>query len=222
MKLEGDYIFEAPLEEVWKALMDPAVLAAVMPGCDKLELVDGHYVGELNIKVGPIQGKFAGKVDLKDVVEPKSYSLTIDGHGAPGFVKATARVVLREEGSGTKLVYDADAQVGGKIASIGQRLLDASAKAIAKQSLEGLHENIKVRHRAHAQKPDQPPASPEAAAEPRAAEAPEAPPPVVKTSQAKLAASVAKEVSKSLLPAPVVIGAIVVIALLLAWLLLRR
>ena len=69
MKLVGDYKFEAPAAEVWKALLDPVVLAAVMPGCEKLELVDDAYVGELNIKVGPVQGKFQGKVVLADVVE---------------------------------------------------------------------------------------------------------------------------------------------------------
>ena len=75
MKLAGDYTFDAPGEEVWKALLDPVVLAATMPGCEKLELIDGQYVGELNIKVGPVQGRFTSKIDLVDVVEPKSYTI---------------------------------------------------------------------------------------------------------------------------------------------------
>ncbi|MCU0681536.1 MAG: SRPBCC domain-containing protein [Polyangiaceae bacterium] len=145
MKLEGDYLFEAPVTEVWDALMDPVVLAAVMPGCDKLELIDGQYVGELNIKIGPVQGKFSGKVALKDVDEPQSYTMTIDGRGPTGFVKATAAVKLEPEGKATRLRYDADAQIGGKIATVGQRLLDAASKAIAKQSLDGLHVNVKAR-----------------------------------------------------------------------------
>jgi carbon monoxide dehydrogenase subunit G len=146
MKLQGDYVFDAPVIEVWKALLDPVVLAAVMPGCEKLDLVGGQYVGELNIKVGPVQGKFSGKVDLLNMVEPSSYTMNIDGRGAPGFVKATAAVKLEQEGeNSTRMTYDADAQVGGKIASVGQRLLEASSRAITKQSLEGLNENIKIR-----------------------------------------------------------------------------
>ena len=149
MKLEGDYVFDATVPEVWSALFDPVILAAVMPGCEKLELVDGQYVGEIKVKVGPIQGKFTGKVDLKDKVEPESYTMIVDGRGAPGFVKATAAVKLAAEGERTRVFYDTDAQVGGKIASVGQRLLDASARAIVAQSLEGLHTNIKLRAAAH-------------------------------------------------------------------------
>lgn len=149
MKLTGDYLFEATVPEVWTALFDPVILAAVMPGCEKLELVDGHYVGEIKVKVGPIQGNFTGKVDLKDIVDPVSYVMVVDGRGAPGFVKATAAVKIAAEGESTRVFYDADAQVGGKIASVGQRLLEASARAIVAQSLEGLHTNIKLRAAAH-------------------------------------------------------------------------
>lgn len=269
MKLQGDYLFEASVAEVWKALFDPVVLAAVMPGCEKLELVDGQYVGELNIKVGPVQGKFSGKVDLKDMVEPASYTMVVDGRGAPGFVKATAAVKLEAEGDHTRMRYDADAQVGGKIASVGQRLLEASARAITKQSLEGLNENIKIREAASradreadaaeaaaaAPAPAAPaPASaspaesaetsseeapePEAKAatpapvddSPAAAVAPAAPPkkraaaaPVVlkKVDQNALAASIAKEVTKSLVPPPVLIALAVGAVILVLWLVLR-
>ncbi|HMG52149.1 MAG TPA: carbon monoxide dehydrogenase subunit G, partial [Kofleriaceae bacterium] len=149
MKLEGDYLFEASVPEVWSALFDPVILAAVMPGCEKLELVDGHYVGDIKVKVGPIQGKFTGRVDLTDKIEPRSYTMVVDGRGAPGFVKATAHVVLAPEGDATRVRYDTDAQIGGKIASVGQRLIEASARAIVAQSLEGLHTNIKLRAAAH-------------------------------------------------------------------------
>ena len=149
MKLEGDYVFDASVPEVWSALFDPVILAAVMPGCEKLDLIDGQYVGEIKVKVGPIQGKFTGKVDLKDKIEPESYTMVVDGRGAPGFVKATAAVKLAAEGERTRVFYDTDAQIGGKIASVGQRLLDASARAIVAQSLEGLHANIKLRAAAY-------------------------------------------------------------------------
>jgi carbon monoxide dehydrogenase subunit G len=178
MKLEGDYLFEATVPEVWSALFDPVILAAVMPGCDKLELVDGHYVGDIKVKVGPIQGNFTGKVDLKDKVEPESYTMIVDGRGAPGFVKATAHVKLAAEGDATRVHYDTDAQVGGKIASVGQRLLEASARAIVAQSLEGLHANIKLRAAAYREASAQPPpaAAPAPAAEPPAAPAAAVPP----------------------------------------------
>ena len=144
MKLEGDYLFDASVPEVWSALFDPVILAAVMPGCEKLELVGDQYVGDIKVKVGPIQGKFTGKVDLKDKDEPRSYTMIVDGRGAPGFVKATAAVKLAAEGDKTRVSYDTDAQIGGKIASVGQRLIDASSRAIVKQSLEGLHQQIKA------------------------------------------------------------------------------
>ena len=149
MKLSGEYVFAAEVQEVWDALFDPAVLAAVLPGCEKLELVDGSYLGEIKVKVGPIQGKFTGKVDLLDQVPPTSYRMVIDGKGAQGFVKATARIALEPQGDSTKITYDSDAQVGGKIATVGERLIETSAKAIVKQSLEGLGENVVIRAEAH-------------------------------------------------------------------------
>src|SRR4051812_11856519 len=151
MKLSGEYVFAAEVQEVWDALFDPAVLAAVLPGCEKLELVDGSYLGEIKVKAGPIQGKFTGKVDLLDQVPPKSYRMVIDGKGPQGFVKATARISLEPQGGSTKITYDSDAQVGGKIATVGERLIETSAKAIVKQSLEGLGENVVIRAAAHRQ-----------------------------------------------------------------------
>jgi carbon monoxide dehydrogenase subunit G len=180
MKLAGDYRFNAPASEVWKALLDPVVLAAVMPGCEKLELVEDAYVGDLNIKVGPVQGKFHGKVVLADVVKEQGYTMTVDGRGAPGFVKAKAAVKLTPEGAQTLMVYDADAQVGGRIASVGQRLIDSSARAIIKESLEGLNANVTARA--------------------KAVEGEE--PVVIKASQAEFASKVAKEVAKDLIPPP--------------------
>lgn len=155
MKLDGDFVFAAAVQDVWDALFDPQVLAAVLPGCEKLELVDGSYVGEIKVKVGPIQGKFTGKVDLLDKVEPKSYRMVIDGRGQQGFVKATANIELEKEGEGTRIRYTSESQIGGKIASVGSRLVETSAKAIVKQSLEGLNENIQLRaaaYREHAAK----------------------------------------------------------------------
>ncbi|HEX4454192.1 MAG TPA: carbon monoxide dehydrogenase subunit G [Kofleriaceae bacterium] len=245
MKLAGEYVFDAGVQEVWDALFDPAVLAAVMPGCEKLELVNGSYLGEIKVKVGPIQGAFSGKVDLSDQVPPKSYKMIVDGRGAQGFVKATASIVLEPEGAKTKVSYDADAQVGGKIASVGQRLVETSARAIVKQSLDGLAENIKIRsdaYRAHAQaaeaaKPTEPAPVPTPVAEPApvAPAAPVTPAPVVKLVEpatpaepakpvvqykqadaGRLAGAIAKEVGKTLAPIIVlVIAAITVVVYLI-------
>jgi hypothetical protein len=205
MKLAGDYRFDAAVKDVWDALFDPAVLAAALPGCEKLERVDGQFVGEIKIKVGPVSGTFAGKVDLKDVDEPSRYTMVIDGRGNAGFVKATASVELAPDGDGTILRYAADAQVGGKIASVGERLIDASSRAIVKQSLEGLHENVKIRAAAHRA----------AAAAPASA-----PPEVAYTpvSQSALAAGVAREVTRTFWPVLVVI-AIVIAGII--WLVVR-
>jgi hypothetical protein len=120
-------------------------------------------------------------VNLGDIEEEKGYTMKVDGRGAPGFVRATATVKLTPEGDATKMEYDADAQVGGRIASVGQRLIDASAKAIIKESLEGLNANVRARANV---------------AEGEVAE-------VVQASQAKFATKVAKEVAKDLIPPPV-------------------
>lgn len=146
MELEGSYTFNAPRDVVWQALLDPDVLARVMPGCEKLEkLGDNEYEGAIKIRVGPVQGKFMGKVLLSDISEPDSYTMTIDGKGAPGFLNGEGQVRLEEQGDTTVMHYTGTAKVGGKIASVGQRLLDSSAKALTKQSLDGLNTQIEAR-----------------------------------------------------------------------------
>jgi uncharacterized protein len=206
VKLAGTYQFDAPVQDVWDALFDPAVLAAAMPGCEKLDLVDGELVGEMTIKVGPISGKFSGKVRFEDKDEPRSYKMIVDGRGTPGFVKATATLTLAPDGGKTQLTYDADAQIGGKIASVGERLVDASAKTITKQSLDNLHENVKIRAAAHV--------APvvEAAAEPAAA-------PVYKQADAgEMAKAVTKAAMKTMWPILVVVALVIAVVV---WLLVR-
>jgi hypothetical protein len=219
MKLTGEYEFDGPLEVVWKALLDPVVLAAAMPGCEKLELVDGTYVGELNVKVGPVQGKFSGKIELADVVEHESFTLKIDGRGAPGFVKATVPIALAAIEQRTKMTYEADASVGGKLASIGQRLVEASAKAIAKQSLEALNETVKGRV-------EDDEVRRESRVDPRLGEELPVisrlppPPPVPRSiDQNKLAAAVAKEVGRSLAPRIAMWAVVAIVVIGLVWLL---
>ncbi len=210
MKLAGEYTFDAPQETVWEALQDPAVLASIMPGCEKLERVgEDEYEGALKIKVGPVQGEFQGNVKLEDINRPSSYSMAVNGKGAPGFVNGKGHVQLTGQGQTTLMAYQGDVQVGGRIASVGQRLLDSSAKAIIKQSLEGLNEVIKGR--AAAARTDD--AVTEAAAVPAPAVEVKAP------SQMKFAAGVAQEVAGDLIPAQyrpyLIAGGIAVVAIIL-------
>ncbi len=146
MKVEGSYTFAAPQEIVWPMLQDPVVLANIMPGCEALEVVsENEFEGVLKIKVGPVQGKFNGTVQLNDIVAPDSFAILVNGRGAPGFVKGTGDLHLIEENGSTILTYEGDAQVGGRLASVGQRLLETSARAIIRQSLEGLDQQIQAR-----------------------------------------------------------------------------
>jgi len=148
MRLQGEHAFEAPRQVVWEAVMDPEVIARVMPGCKALERVgENAYQGAMKIKVGPVQGEFKGAVTLSDLDPPSSYRLKLSGKGAPGFVEGEGTLTLSDaEDGGTKLIYDLEAKVGGRIAAVGQRLLDSSARVIARQSLEGLEAQIKARH----------------------------------------------------------------------------
>lgn len=215
MKIAGEYTFDAPRDAVWEALLDPAVLTTVMPGCEKLEKTgDNAYEGALKIKVGPVQGKFAGKILLENIKAPSSYTMNVDGRGAPGFVKATAEVALDEAGGQTVMTYDSDAQVGGRIASVGQRLLDSSAKAIIKQSLEGLNATLVARMAASADQDGD--GADDATGQP-VAPAPTLPQP---PSQAEFARNVAKEVAKDLIPKPVlIVGGLLIVAALVYFLL---
>ncbi len=143
MKVQGQYTFDAPRTTVWKAVMDPEVIAKVMPGCESLEEVgDNTYEGAMKIKVGPVQGLFKGRVEVSDPKEPESYHLKIKGKGAPGFVEAAGVIQFAEDGAKTTLDYEFDAKIGGRIASVGQRLLESSTKVISRQSLEGLEAQV--------------------------------------------------------------------------------
>lgn len=212
MKVAGTFTFEAPQKTVWEALQNPSVLTSVLPGCDRLEEVgENQYEGDLNIKVGPVQGKFKGKVEMHDLLEPTSFKLKIDGQGTTGFVKATATVELEDAGENTVMQYDSDAQVGGRIASVGQRLLDSSAKAIIQQSLDGLQALMKVAGQSDEEGEDVDVA---AAVEEAAAD-------FVAPTQTEFAAKVAKEVAKDVVPRPLLIGGLIIIVLIILYMLVR-
>jgi hypothetical protein len=141
MKLDGKYTVAAPREHVWNILQDPSLLARVLPGCEKLEaLGDDKYSAAVKIQVGPLQGSFAGTIALAEMVTPESYRMTFDGKGALGFVKGTGTVRLVEQGGGgaTDVHYAGDASIGGRIATVGQRLMETSARALIEQTFDAL------------------------------------------------------------------------------------
>ena len=230
MDIKGEYTFDAPRDIVWNALRDIDVLAQIMPGGEGFaEVGENQYTGNLKIKVGPVQGKFKGDIQLLDIVEPESYSIKVDGKGAPGFVKATGSLNLTDNGDTTHMAYEGKAQVGGRIASVGQRLMDTSAKSIIKQSLEALNEYVKFQAAAAEKQAEveeitaqaeEEGVSEEEIAEKVAeieAEAPTYEPP----SQAELAAAVAKDVAGDLISPTmrnVLIGVGIAIVLLLIYL----
>ncbi len=146
MNIEGTYTFSAPRDVVWSMMLDPDVLAKAMPGCEKLEQTDENsYSGILNIRVGPVQGRFNGSVVLSDINAPEGYTLALKGNGAPGFVNGTGTMELIDEGDSCTVKYTSDAQVGGRLAGVGQRLLETSARAIVRQSLEAMDQQINAK-----------------------------------------------------------------------------
>ncbi len=133
MEFSGRYTIPAPPDAVWLGLNDAEVLKACIPGCETLvRNADGAFEGAAKIKVGPVSATFRGKVTLTDLDPPKKLTLKGEGQGGvAGFAKGDADVVLTPVDGGTELVYTAKANVGGKLAQIGQRLIDGAAKQIA-------------------------------------------------------------------------------------------
>lgn len=146
MQLTGEYRIEAPRRAVWEALNDQDVLERCIPGCEELEKIsDTEFTAKVKAKVGPVSAKFSGSVELSDLDPPESYTISGQGKGgAAGFAKGRARVRLAEDGDATVLTYEADAQVGGKLAQVGARLIDAAAKKLADDFFGRFAEDIAV------------------------------------------------------------------------------
>jgi uncharacterized protein len=146
VRIAGNYTFDATREEVWSAINDPEVLARTIPGCQRLDQVgENEYESTLKVGLQAVRGTYNGKVKIDNVVAPESYSIHVDGKGSNGFLKGTGGLKLREEGAQTILDYGGEAQVGGTIASVGQRLLDGAAKTLINQSLKALAAQIEAR-----------------------------------------------------------------------------
>jgi carbon monoxide dehydrogenase subunit G len=133
MEIKGEYKIAAPREKVFAALNDVAILQACIPGCESLEKSsDTEMKAKVRMRIGPVSASFTGKVTLSDLDPPNGYKISGEGQGgAAGFAKGGAVVTLREDGSDTVLNYNVDAQVGGKIAQVGARLIDGTARKLA-------------------------------------------------------------------------------------------
>lgn len=133
MQLISHRIVPASVEQTWAALNDPETLKACIPGCESIERTSDHEMKvAMTARVGPVSAKFTGKIELSDVVPPSSYRMSFEGQGgAAGFARGEAKVALVAEDGGTRIDYSATAQVGGKLAQIGSRLVDAAAAKVA-------------------------------------------------------------------------------------------
>ncbi len=133
MEMTGEFRIPAPRQRVWEGLNDPEVLKQCIPGCQTLEKVsDTEFNGRVVASVGPVRATFGGKVTLSDLDPPQSYTISGEGSGGvAGFAKGGAKVNLAEEGAATLLTYAVQAQVGGKLAQVGSRLIDGVARKMA-------------------------------------------------------------------------------------------
>lgn len=133
MDMSGDYLIAATRDHVWAALNDPAILKQAIPGCEDLQkLSDTEMEAVASVSLGPVKAKFKGKVSLSDLDPPNSYTLAGEGMGGPaGFAKGSAHVRLTPEPNGTRLHYTVNASIGGRLAQLGQRLIDGAAKKMA-------------------------------------------------------------------------------------------
>jgi len=144
MEMSGERLIAASKATVWKALNDPQILKASIPGCEQLDVIsENEMTATVALKLGPISAKFAGRVKLSDIDAPNGYTLSGEGKGGPaGFAKGAAKVRLADQADGTLLRYTVEAQVGGRIAQLGARLIDTTAKSMADQFFTRFAEQV--------------------------------------------------------------------------------
>jgi carbon monoxide dehydrogenase subunit G len=205
MDLTGEYRIPAPRETVWAALNNPDILKACIPGCEELSKTsDTEFVARVVAKIGPVKAGFSGKVTLSDLDPPNGYTIAGEGQGgAAGFAKGGAKVRLEPaDGGATMLHYAADAQIGGKLAQIGSRLVEGSARKLADEFFAAF--------------------AAQAAAAAPAAEAAPAPAVEVASQPGTTPAPVAAgEPSRGLSPVVWIVGLVVIIAIILGLVVLR-
>ena len=165
MDMQGSRPLAVTQQQAWEALNDPEMLKSCIPGCEKFELTEPNvYAVTTAIKIGPVAARFNGRVTLSDIVPPESYKLGFDAQGGvAGFGKGEAAVKLTPAGTGCELSYTVHSTVGGKIAQLGQRLIDGAAKSLAEDFFRRFEEELQARHPAAATASPAPAAAPTAA-----------------------------------------------------------
>jgi carbon monoxide dehydrogenase subunit G len=147
VKITGTYTIDAPQEQVWAALNDIEVLARIVPGCERLDQIgENQYEGTVKIGIQAIKGTYNGRIRIEDIQPPNHYRLIASGRSANGVVDGAGTVDLAEEDGKTILTYGGDAQIGGMLASVGQRLIEGASKQMINQSLKALVEQITLRN----------------------------------------------------------------------------
>jgi carbon monoxide dehydrogenase subunit G len=148
MEMSGEQLIPASQADTWAALNDPQVLQACVPGCESLErIADNEFQVLMVARIGPVSAKFKGKLGLSDLKPPHSYAIAFEGQGgAAGFGKGSAQVQLAPDGDGTRLSYQVKANVGGKLAQIGSRLVDAAARKISQDFFNAFNEKVGALH----------------------------------------------------------------------------
>ena len=145
MKLEGTHELDATRERVYQCLVNPEVLQRCIPGCEKLEqTAENTFAATIRAGVGSIKGVFNGTARLEDLREPEHLRIVVDGKGQPGFLKGSGDLDLKQSDNGTTVSYSADVQVGGTIASVGQRMIQGTAKMMAAQFFTSLAAEAKT------------------------------------------------------------------------------
>ncbi|MGH9577981.1 MAG: SRPBCC family protein [Terriglobales bacterium] len=152
MEMTGEQLIHASQADTWTALNDPAILKDCVPGCESIERSgDNEYVVLMTARVGPVSAKFKGKMTLSNIVAPNSYSIAFEGQGGvAGFAKGGADVSLAAVGHDTRLSYKVKANVGGKLAQIGSRLVDAAANKVANDFFNAFNQKIARPQASHA------------------------------------------------------------------------
>lgn len=163
MEMTGERRIPAPRQKVWDALNDPEILKQCIAGCESLDKTsDTEFSARVTSRVGPVTAKFTGKVELSDVDPPNGYTISGEGQGGvAGFAKGGAKVQLADDGDGTLLTYEANGTVGGKLAQIGSRLIDSTARKMADDFFDKFAEAVGgAEEEAAAEEPAEAPAAP--------------------------------------------------------------
>jgi carbon monoxide dehydrogenase subunit G len=202
LKITGKSTIDAPRDQVWAALNDIEVLARIVPGCERLEQTgDNEYEGTVKIGIQSIKGTYSGKIRLEDIQPPHHYKLVAAGRSASGVVDGSGAVDLEEQDGKTILTYSGDAQIGGTLASVGQRLIEGASKQMINQSLKALVEQINLRAQGAAESTTAEAAAPAPAPAEAAAPTPAAPTPAAAPDSEPAPTAIAAEAAQAQPPA---------------------